>query len=86
VKSRVIRGGDEGVEVFVTSTVMAGVAEAREDGGWEASAGGGTVEIEGNWRGVEEGGIVGVAKVDWQAIVITKTRISVLNKWDESLL
>jgi hypothetical protein len=85
VKSRVIRGGDEGVEVFVTSTVMAGVAEAREDGGWEDSAGRGTVEIEGNWRGVEEGSIVGVAKVDWQAIVITKTRISVLNKCDESL-
>jgi hypothetical protein len=82
----VIKGGDEGVEVFVTSTVMAGVAEAREDGGWEDSAGGGTVEIEGNWRGVEEGSIVGVAIVDWHAIVITKTRISVLNKWDESLL
>jgi hypothetical protein len=66
--------------------VIAGVADAREGGGWEARTGGGTIEIEGNWRGVEVGSIVGVAIVDWQAIVMTKTRISAINKWEESLL
>jgi hypothetical protein len=86
VKSKVISGGDEGVEVFIVSTVMICVDDATEAVGWDVSGSGGVIEAEGNLGGVEEGSIAGVATVDWQAAATIKTRIGIASKRYDRLL